>query len=166
VNSPEGERSEAVAESSRWSWPVANDPPHHIGDGSLVDQFPTRYEWRPDVEQRARWLVDTFDVWCNSYYDHPPGWGFQEASTDPDGTVWYIQNTSFDVWGPQGRGDPIDRTVGQQVFDTLWQEPNPPNMRWIIWQETLYWPGNDWQGELHVGGAMEATHDHIHVTYE
>jgi hypothetical protein len=93
--------------------------------------------------------------------------GFEVASTDPDGTVWYIQNTSFDVWGPQGRGDPIDRAVGQQVFDTLWQEPNPPNIHWIIWQETLYWPGNDWQGEPFGEGDPNRSHnDHIHVTYK
>jgi len=91
--------------------------------------------------------VDTFNVWCNSYYDHPPGRGLEVASTDPDGTVWYIENTSIDVWGPQGRFDPIDRTVGQQVFDTLWLEPNPPNIHWIIWQGTQYGEWNNWQGE-------------------
>ena len=116
-----------MAEST-WSWPVANDPPGHLGNNTVVDMFPTRYKWRLDVEQRARWLVDTFNVWCHSWYDHPPGWASQVASTDPDGTVWYIENTSFDVWGPQGRFDPIDSTVGQQVFDTLFNDPNSPTI--------------------------------------
>jgi hypothetical protein len=152
---------------STWSWPVANDPPGHMGDGSFLDVFPTRYEWRPDVEQRARWLVDTFNVWCNSHHDHPPGWSSQVASTDSDGTVWYIENTSFDVWGPQGRGDPIDSNVGQQVFDTLYNDPNPPNIYWIIWWGIIYWEGNNWQGEPHQHSSIEHGHyDHIHVTYK
>jgi len=155
-----------VAEST-WSWPVANDPPGHIGDGCFVDLHPTRYVWRPDVEQRARWLVDTFNVWCNTYHAKPPGWEFEVASTDPDGTVWYIQNTSFDVWGPQGRGYPIDSTVGQQVFDTLFNEPNPPTINWIIWQGTMYWAGNNWQGEpQQTLNLHEAHYDHTHVTYK
>jgi len=133
--------------------------------------FPTRYEWRPDVEQRARWLVDTFNVWCNSWYDHPLGFGSQEVSTEPDGTVWYIQNTSIDVWGPQGRYDPIDSTVGQQVFDALFNDPNPPTINWIIWQDTLYWAEHNWQAEPHnPGGDTDpyegSNWEHIHVTYK
>jgi len=123
--------------------------------------------WRPDVEKRARWLVDNFNVTCMTFHDWPEERGFEVASTDPDGTVWYVMNTSFNVWGPQGPGDPLDFTVGQQVFDTLWLEPNPPNIRWIIWQGTQYGEWNKWQGEPFDPGnsSLMAHNDRLHVTY-
>lgn len=156
-----------------WSWPEAWDDP--IPDsGSYWLRHPTRYVWRPDVEAWARWLVDNYNVWCNSYYEHPgsgqtgvPGRGFEVASTDDDGTVWYIENTSLDVWGLPDRGNPLGLTVGWQIFRYLMDYPDPPNIRWIIWQETQYGAWNGWQGEpFGVGDPIMAHWDHIHVTFE
>ena len=150
---------------STWSWPEAWDEPWP-GSEIYQERHPTRYVWRPDVEKQARWLVDTFNVSCNSYYEHPEGRGFEVASTDPDGTVWYIMNTSFDVWGPAGRNDPIGSTVGWQIFNLLMNDPNPPNVRWIIWQRNQYGEWNGWQGEpFEPGNEFMAHEDHIHVTY-
>jgi len=161
-----------VAEST-WSWyeqPWADawvepDPNSAI----FKDRFPTRYVWRPDVEKLARWLVDNFNVSCNSYHENPIAMGFAGdpvASTDPDGRVWYIENTSLNVWGPQGRFDPIDPTVGQQVFNVLFNDPNPPNIRFIIWQGTQYGAWNNWEGEwFGEGDPFRSHNDHIHVTY-
>jgi len=119
--------------------------------------------WRPDVEEWARYLVDKFDgvVWCNTYYDHPEGRGFEVW----DG-AWYIMNTSFDVWGYQGRNHPLGLTVGWQIFNMLMEYPYPPNIHWIIWQETQYGWWNNWEGEpFGVGDPLMAHNDHIHVTY-
>lgn len=148
-----------------WSWPEAWDDPIP-NSWSYWFRHPTRYIWRPDVEAGARWLVDNFNVWCNTYYEHPEGRGFEVASTDPDGTVWYIENTSLDVWGLPDRGNPLGLTIGWQIFGILMNHPNPPNIRWIIWQETQYGEWNNWQGEpFGVGDPIMAHNDHIHVTY-
>jgi hypothetical protein len=147
-----------------WSWPVAGDPP--IPDSFIYqERHPTRYFWRPNVEEWARWLVNHFNVWCNTYYEHPEGYGFNEASTDPDGTVWYNENTSMDVWGPQGRNDPLGLTVGQQIFDILFNYQDPPNINWIIWQATIYGAWNGWAGEPFGSDNFTWHMDHIHVTY-
>ena len=157
-----------------WAWPAAFDAP--ILDSPIYqDRHPTRYIWRPDVEEWARWLVDKFDevVWCNTYREHPgsgligvPGRGFEVASVDEDGTVWYIMNTSFDVWDYQGRNHALGLTVGWQIFRILMDYPYPPDIRWIIWQERQYGAWNDWEGEpFGVGDPFMAHNDHIHVTY-
>ena len=157
------ERSKAVAQST-WSWPEAQADP--IPDSAIYQyRHPIRYVWRPNIEVWSRWLVDTFPwaAWCNTYYEHPEGWGFEVASTDPDGTVWYNENTSFDVWGPQGRNDPIGTTVGQQIFDILFNDPNPPNINWIIWQRWMWTRAGGWSP---FGTDPFSWHeDHIHVTY-
>ena len=143
-----------MAEST-WAWPEAWDLPIPYSE-NYVDRHPTRYVWRPDVESWARYLVDAFPwrVWCNTYYEHPgsgivgvPGRGFEVASIDDDGTVWYIMNTSVDVWDYRGRGYPIDPTIGWQIFDILMNYPYPPDIRWIIWQATQYGAWNNWQEE-------------------
>ncbi len=88
------------------------------------------------------------------------------ASTDPDGTVWYIENTSLDVWGLPDRGSPLGTTLGWQIFHILMNDPNPPNIRWIIWQETQYGEWNGWQGEpFGVGDPIMSHKDHLYVTY-
>lgn len=144
-------------------WPVANDPP--VASPVYQLRHPTRYVWRPDVEKIARRLIDTFNVWCNTYYEHPEGRGFEVASTGPDGKVWRIENTSLDVWGPQGRNDPVGSTVGQQIFELLLNDPEKPDIRWIIWQARQYGAWNGWQGEPFGTNPFSWHNDHIHVTY-
>lgn len=136
---------------SSWSWPVANKPP--VPDSSYYQQrHPTRYTWRPDVEAWARWLVDNYDVWCNTYYDHPEGY-------------WRTKD-SIDIWGSGGRNDPIHRDVGEDVFSVLWNDPGLPNIDWIIWQRVIYGGWNYWHGEPFGDGTAFTNHeDHIHVTY-
>ena len=158
---------------SAWSWydqPWADawaepDPQSDI----YQSRCPTRYEWRPDIEAWPRWLVDNFNVSCNTYYNHPEEGvhtGFEVASTDPDGKDWYIMNTSFDVWGPTGRNEPLGSTVGWQIFRLLMDDPNPPNIRWIIYIGRQYGAWNNWEGEFFAAPGTFMYHgDHIHVTY-
>jgi hypothetical protein len=83
------------------------------------DRYPTRYEWRADVEDQIRRIYDRFpEVETNTYFDHPEGYGRNVAS--------------FDVWGPGGRDDPIDLDLGQRVFDFVFNDPNPPLIEWCI----------------------------------
>lgn len=147
---------------STWTWPVANDEPTA---GDYLARHPTRYFFHPKVEEWARWLVDNYGVSANTYYEHPEGYGWNVAVTDSDGTKWYNENTSMDVWGPNGRGDPIDRTKGDQIFKQLFNYPNPPIINWIIWQATIYGAWNGWKGESFGTDDFSWHQDHIHVTY-
>ena len=129
-------------------------------------RHPTRYEWRPDIEEWPQWLVDNFNVTCNTYYEHPEGRGWEVASYAPDGTEWYIMNTSFDVWGPAGRNDPLGSTVGWQIFSILMNYQPPPDIRWIIYFGQQYGAWNNWLGEWFADPGDFMYHgDHIHVTY-
>lgn len=119
VTEPAKERSEPVATATTWSWPEAWEAPGYIGDWSYIDIHPTRYNWRSDVEEVARYLVDTYGVWCNTYVDHPPGWG--------------LDIVSMDVWDPAGRGYNIDSAVGQAVFDDIFNNGKQPWINWVIW---------------------------------
>jgi hypothetical protein len=112
--------------------------------------------------------VDNFNVSCNTYYNHPEedNLGFQVASTDDGGTVWYVMNTSFDVWGPGGRNDPVGSTVGWQIFNILMKDRNPSNIRWIIYFGQMYGAWNNWKGQFYASPGDFMYHgDHIHVTY-
>lgn len=141
-----------------FTWPDAQDDPV---DGGYQDRHPTRYNWRPDVEEWARYLVQNYNVWCNTYYEHPEGWGFQDR-----GDGWYTQNTSIDVWGPGGRNDPIDMSLGDEIFKLLFNYEGAPNIDWIIWRRYIYMASNNWQGEYFGDGSIFTNHeDHIHVTY-
>jgi hypothetical protein len=37
------------------------------------------------------------------------------------------------VWGFGGRGDPVGTALGQKVFDFLFEDPDPPDIWWVIW---------------------------------
>jgi len=137
--------------AKRWEWPVANAAPKP-NSGWYVERHPTRYTWRADIEAWARWLADNFDCWVNTYYDHPEGY-------------WRTE-TSLDVWGPGGRGDPIDSATGDEIFSLLFYYEGEPNIEWIIWEEVIYGAWNGWAGEGFGDGSVFMAHrDHLHVTY-
>lgn len=139
-----------AAQAEGWTWPVANAAP--TDSGSYADRFPTRYNWRDDVEEVARYLVDTYDVWCNTYYAHPP---------------WYWrEETSIDVWGPAGRGDPLDYYTGQGIFDDIWGNGLPPWIEWVIWQGYMWTAYDGWTWFSGDDPYSDAGHfRHIHFTF-
>jgi hypothetical protein len=127
-------------------WPVANDPPT---SGDYVARHPTRYTWRTDVEEWARYLVDNYDVWVNTYHDHPEGY-----ARDHD---------SLDVWGPVGRGDYLDSTLGDEIFDLLFNYVGKPDIDWCIYKRWIWTRSGGWE---RFGNDDFTFHDdHIHVTY-
>jgi hypothetical protein len=155
-------KSVVPVETNRW--PVANDDPIP-GSWNYQERHPTRYFWRPDVEEWAAYLVDNYSVWCNTYWEHPEGWGWEIASVDPDGTTWYNENTSLDVWGPAGRNDYLDPNVGDTIFNLLFHYKGKPDINWIIYKRVLYSAANGWNG-IGFGTDDFSWHDdHIHVTY-
>jgi hypothetical protein len=151
----------AATRAATWDWWTRDGGPYRepfeLGDGSYVDAHPTRYDdvWRPDIDAWARYLVDNYHVWCNTYFDHPPE---EEWAGNYD-------HVSFDVWDYAGRGFDIDPAVGWEIFNLLCFDPNEPNISWIIWQAKIYHAGNGWAG-WDWGWNKHTWHmDHIHVTY-
>jgi GH25 family lysozyme M1 (1,4-beta-N-acetylmuramidase) len=103
--------------------------PVQLNSPIYQDRHPTRYEWREDVEEQIRRIYARFpNVHINTYVDHPESFG-----RDRD---------SFDVWGPGGRNDPIDRRIGsdlgQRVFEFVFNDPNPPLIEWCIWRRAMW----------------------------
>jgi hypothetical protein len=138
---------------STCTWPWAWNPPGWIGDGSYIDIHPTRYNWRSDVEEVACYLVGNYDVWCNTYVDHPPGWG--------------LDIVSMDVWHSGGRGYTIDPWEGQAVFDDIYDNaPWTPAIWWTIWWGEMWSIGGGW--EAAPGGPPDSDpghFSHIHFTF-
>jgi len=125
----------------------------------FVRDHPTNYIWRADLERLTARLVnmDPFyrRIWVNTYFIHPAG-------------VFPRRDTlSFDVWGFGGRGDPLDVNLGWQVRRLLFNDPNPPNINWIIWQGRMWsFLGGPNQPSPPGAPGSDAGHfQHIHVTY-
>ena|SRR5215203_4394529 len=97
----------------------------HDKDGSsafpYVRAHPTNYNWREDIEQLTHRIVNsasfTERIWINTYQNHPPG--------GPDDFWRHRDTTSFDVWGFDGRGDPLPKELGDRVFHVLFNDPAP-----------------------------------------
>lgn len=124
---------------------------------AYVRQHPTNYDWRDDIEKLTARLVNMEEfykkIWINTYKGHPPGWN--------------RDTTSFDVWGFEGRGDPLPVEIGEQVRDVMFEDPDPPDIWWIIYR------GKMWTRRTGAWGASppgppdsDPQHNqHIHVTY-
>jgi predicted chitinase len=121
-----------------------------------VRQHPTNYDWRADIERLTARLVnmDRFykKIWINTYKGHPPGWN--------------RDTTSFDVWGFEGRGDPLPVDIGQQVFDEMFNDPNPPDIWWTIYRGKMWTRAGGEQPSPPGPPDSDPQHNqHIHVTY-
>lgn len=146
-----------LLEAKAWEWPEANEAPIP-GSAWYAERCPTRYAWRPDVEAWARWLVENYSVWVNTYHNHPEDVFLRAGESR--------MMDSYDVWGPSGRGDPLDPALGDELFGIIFNDPNPPNIEWIIYKRRMYGAWNSWYGEPFGDGSVFMNHDdHIHVTY-
>lgn len=142
-----------------WSWPVANTPPKPNSPW-YAERCPTRYSWpgnRNDIDAWARWLVDNYNVSVNTYHRHPEEVFLRTGVSR--------EFDSYDVWGPGGRGDPLGPTLGDQLFSLVFNDLNPPNIEWIIYERVMYGAWNGWQGEPFGSEPFSWHDDHIHVTY-
>lgn len=126
-----------------------------------VKKHPTNYIWRADIERLTHRLVnmDPFykKIWVNTYVVHPPGVPLPLRD-----------KLSFDVWGFGGRGDPLDVNLGWQVRRVLFNDPNLPNINWIIWQGRMWFRfGNPQKSPAPAGppGSDAGHFQHLHVTY-
>ena len=95
--------------------------------GNFVERHPTRYRWSKHVKPLIRTLYREMggpdEIHINTYLDHPEG--------------LHRTLTSFDVWGPGGRGDPIGFDKGERVRRIAFRlnnDPGLPTIEWAIWQ--------------------------------
>ena len=66
------------------------------------------------------------EIHINTYVDHPQG--------------DHRTLTSFDVWGPDGRGDHIGKAKGDRVRRLVFQfhnDPGMPTIEWAIWDHKI-----------------------------
>lgn len=135
--------------------PVGFAPKPPRSSGSYVDMHPTRYYWRSDVASVVRKVYEKFGwdkIHLNTYVGHPPGYN--------------RDTTSFDVWGPGGRGDPLDPVLGKRIFTFLFDDPNPPDIDWTIYQGRMWSDGGG--AEPSPAGPPDSDPEHrkhIHETY-
>lgn len=94
---------------------------------SYVEQHPTHFDWRDDVKALVDKAESEFDdIYINTYYDHPPGWG--------------LDAVSIDVWDSDGRGCALDWDLHDVVFARLFNDPDPPNFRWTLTKGSIWTP--------------------------
>jgi hypothetical protein len=124
--------------------------------GNYQDRHPTRYEWREDVAGVIRRLYKTFGsaIHVNTYVQHPG---------DENGR-WARDTAAFDVWGEGGRNDFLPSALGDEVYDFLFTDPNPPNIDWIIYKREI-WTSATWSSRPWGFDRFTWHDDHIHVTY-
>jgi hypothetical protein len=124
--------------------------------GNYQDRHPTRYEWREDVAEVIRRLYRTFGsaIHVNTYLQHPG---------DENGR-WARDTAAFDVWGEGGRNDFLPSALGDEVYDFLFTDLNPPDIDWIIYKREI-WTRATWSSRPWGSDQFTWHDDHIHVTY-
>jgi hypothetical protein len=125
------------------------------GAWSYQDRHPTRYRWakhvRPMVHKLYREMGGPDVIHCNTYVDHPEG--------------YHRTLTSVDVWGPDGRNDPIGFDRGQRAFNLIWNDPGDPLIDWIIWRRTIRIRAEGFVARPFGDEPFEWHDDHVHVTF-
>jgi hypothetical protein len=122
---------------------------------NFVERHPTRYRWRTHVKPLIRKLYREMggpdEIHINTYLDHPEG--------------LHRTLTSFDVWGPGGRGVPIGKAKGQRVFKIAFDDPGLPIIEWAIWQREIFSRENDYKPRPFGNNEFDFHDDHVHFTF-
>jgi hypothetical protein len=126
--------------------------------GSFVERHPTRYRWsrhvKPMIRKLYREMGGPDEIHINTYVDHPQN--FSRTLT------------SFDVWGPGGRGDRIGKAKGDRVRRLVFQfhnDPGMPTIEWAIWQRQRFGIENDYKPRDFGDTPFEFHEDHVHCTF-
>jgi hypothetical protein len=121
--------------------------------GDYVDQHPTRYKWRADIEELIRLIYRRFggpdEQEMNTYVNHPP---------NKNGESIFIgfetQHLSLDVWGPRGRGDPLPPERHRDIYRFLFNLEGAPDWWWAISLGEMWQRNRDvnlipqWEGHI------------------
>ena len=123
--------------------------------GSFVERHPTRYRWsrhvKPMIRKLYREMGGPDEIHINTYLDHPEG--------------HHRTLTSFDVWGPRGRGFEIGSAKGERVRKIVFNDPGLPIIEWAIWQRQRFGIENDYKPRPFGEDAFTFHDDHLHFTF-
>ena len=121
--------------------------------GNYVDQHPTRYDWREDIEGLIRLIYRRFGgpdhQEMNTYVNHPPNENGQ--------SIWLgfdTQRLSLDVWGPTGRGDELPPERHRDIYRFLFNLDGAPDWWWAISRGEMWQRNRDvnlipqWEGHI------------------
>jgi hypothetical protein len=144
--------------------------------GNYVDQHPTRYDWREDIEELIRLIYRRFggpdQQEMNTYVNHPP-------NPDKNGrSIWLgfdTQSLSLDVWGPTGRGEALPLERHRDIYKFLFNLDGAPDWWWATSRGEMWVRNRDvnlnprWEGHIEdaPGGPPDSDPDHerhIHLT--
>jgi hypothetical protein len=127
----------------------------HPGSGWYAENFPTHHDWNDDVNYLVLKYEAQYDgTYLNTYYMHPPVFG----------RTWEFR--SFDVWDLAGRGFDLDPDLGDEVFDTIMDDPEPPYIAWILYKGRMWTPGGDFESwDPPEDGSDPGHYRHIHCTF-
>lgn len=130
--------------------------------GGYAALHPSRYSWRSGVADMVRKTYERFGwdrLHINTYWRHPPFDNVPAGQPTRD-------FTSFDVWGPAGRGDPLDPALHDRVFAFLFEYPRLPNIEWVITKGRMWGYLGGWTSSPSGPPDSDPQHrQHIHVTY-
>jgi hypothetical protein len=131
---------------------------------SYLSDHPTHFNFRADVAREVNRIQRKFpwQTFANTYYMHPPVYSRK------------YERVSVDFWGggrSNGRyvgyrGKPIGASLGQRVFNAIFNDPYKPNISWIIWNGRMWVRGTGWGPSPWGPPDSDPRHEkHIHVTY-
>jgi len=144
------------------------------GNGGRYGAWRNALFWRQDVADLVARVEENFSTFGNTYFNHP---------TDPFGEFadFPLDFVSVDFWAPflgpdriSGRDIPIDFDVGEAIVDFVWFDPNPPFIRWYIWQGEIFIIPREWVGtgsylQEPFGDPSDPSDDvhvnHVHFTF-
>jgi hypothetical protein len=106
---------------------------------------------KPMIHKLYREMGGPSQIHVNTYLDHPEG--------------FHRTLTSLDVWGGDGRNDPIGHAKGQRAFNLIWNDPGLPLIDWIIWERRIRIRSEGFAPKPFGSTEFEFHDDHVHVTF-
>lgn len=125
------------------------------GSGWYAETYPTHHIWNDDVNHLVlKYEAQYAGIYLNTYYMHPPVFGRK----------WEFR--SFDVWDVGGRGHELDSDLGDEVFDTIFGDPELPLIEWIIYKGRMWTRSGGWEASPPGPEGSDPGHyRHIHVSF-
>ena len=131
---------------------------------SYISDHPTHFDFRADVARAINRVQAKFpsQTYANTYYMHPPVYGRKYEYVSVDFWGGGLSNGRYAGY----RGKPIGTSLGNQVWKAIYNDPNLPNIFWIIWNGKMWVRGTGWEPAPWGPPDSDAGHyKHIHVTY-